>query len=211
MIFANSTWKITFVAVLIGIGMAMAGCGSQASEKTAAPAAVGEKTPVRSEGTVDISFLYTAQNGIASNQFAVWIEDSEGKYIKTLYVTQFAGTGGYAKQQDAIPMWVAKSQVREGKTAEIDAAAGATPLPGDQKFVWDCTGKDGQPVPQGEYMYVVEGSLRWKNHVVYSGTIQVGSTPNASKATAQYEGGSTAERGMIGTVQAMYTPAAKNS
>jgi len=48
-----------------------------------------KNTENRSKGTLEISFDFKRQGTIASNQYAVWIEDDKGKLIKTLYVTRY--------------------------------------------------------------------------------------------------------------------------
>lgn len=62
----------------------------------------------QTSGKVEIKFNYEKRAGIASNQFAVWIEDEDGNFIKTLYVTRFTGNGGYKKRPDALPLWSKK-------------------------------------------------------------------------------------------------------
>jgi hypothetical protein len=82
--------------------------------------------------------------------FAIWLEDSDGKYLQTLYVAKSAGTGyfKYAKQEgnrwmggikrapQTLPYWSHKRGIRaadglfmpdEG-TAVPDAYTGATPV-----------------------------------------------------------------------------------
>lgn len=59
--------------------------------------------------SVKISFPYIRQSGIAGNQFAVWVENANGQFIKTLYVTSYTGKGGYAVRKDCVPTWVRRS------------------------------------------------------------------------------------------------------
>ncbi|MDR2037847.1 MAG: DUF2271 domain-containing protein [Bacteroidales bacterium] len=49
-------------------------------------------------GVLEITVSYVRQSGHGSNQYAVWIEDSVGKLVKTLYVTQFTAKGGYVRR-----------------------------------------------------------------------------------------------------------------
>lgn len=49
-------------------------------------------------GSVEVSFHYARQKGFSSNQFAVWVEDSGGRFVKTLYATGFTASGGYKKK-----------------------------------------------------------------------------------------------------------------
>ena len=127
-----------------------------------------------SEGLV-ITFDFVSQSGYASNQFAVWIEDYEGNFVKTLYATRYTANGGYRNRPDSIPTWVRKSNLADMSKTEVDAITSATPRSGTLSYLWDMTDKDGVPVPSGEYKFFVEGSLRWKNRVLYSGVVDIGS------------------------------------
>ena len=150
------------------------GCG--------APAAANAVT--REDDIVAVTFDFQKQSGYASNQFAVWIEDANGKLVKTLYVTQFTVNGGYEKRPDAIPVWVKQSGLAQG-TAQ-DAVSGATPKSGSLRYVWDLTDQSGARVPDGTYTYYVEGTLRWKNHVLFSGEITLNGEAATSTATGTY-------------------------
>jgi hypothetical protein len=100
---------------------------------------------------------------------------------------------------------------------EVDAIAGATPTGGNQVYLWDLTDSGGNMVPQGEYRFFVEGTLRWKNYVLYSGTINIGDAPQMVTADTEfiYEASdryaalteSSPENKMIGEVTASFVPA----
>ncbi|MCL1849246.1 MAG: DUF2271 domain-containing protein [Clostridiales bacterium] len=165
-------------------------------------------------GAVEIRFDFVRQSGYASNQFAVWIEDLDGDLVKTLYATRYTAGGGYKDRPDSIPIWVAKSGLASMDRAEVEAVSGATPATGALTYRWDMTGEDGKPVQPGEYRFFVEGSLRWKNAVHYSGVIQVGDAPDTAEGQAEflYEASGTnaalteasVENRMIGPVTASY-------
>jgi len=146
-----------------------------------APAA---NTATREDDIVAITFDYQKQDGYASNQFAVWIEDANGALVKTLFVTQFTAKGGSKKRPDAIPVWVKQSGLAQG--IEQDAVSGATPKSSSLRYVWDLTDQSGARVPDGTYTYYVEGTLRWKNHVLFSGEITLNGEAATSTATGTY-------------------------
>ena len=135
---------------------------------------------------VEIKFNYEEQSGYASNQFAVWIEDTNGDLIKTLYATRFTAEGGYEERSEAIPAWVAKSNLSSMKKTEVDALTSATPKAGLLSYYWDLKNMNGNLVQPGVYNFFVEGTLRWKNHVLYSGKIKVGDGINSTQAVAKY-------------------------
>lgn len=138
----------------------------------------------RDSDIVSISFDFQKQQGYASNQFAVWVEDLDGNLVKTLYVTKFTAKGGFEQRPDAIPVWVERAGIAQG--GEVDAVTGATPKSGTVSFVWDLTDESGVRVADGTYRYFVEGTLRWKNHVLFTGEITLDGSATTSEATAEY-------------------------
>ena len=178
------------------------------------------KTTTGVSGTVSgelvITFDYQKQSGHASNQFAVWIEDEEGNIMRTLYVTRYTAGGGYADRPDSIPVWVHKSNLASMADEEVDMIAGATPKPGTLSYAWDLTDKNNSVITPGKYRFFVEGSLRWKNRVMYSGEIEIGGASVTTKAEAEwfYESGNnqqalsddSPETSMIRAVTASFIP-----
>ncbi len=168
----------------------------------------------REDDIVSVAFDYQKQAGYASNQFAVWIEDADGALVKTLFVTQFTAKGGSEKRPDAIPVWVKQSGLAQG-TAQ-DAVSGATPKSGSLSYAWDLTDQNGARVKDGTYTYYVEGTLRWKNHVLFSGEITLNGEAASSTATGAYTYAASDEQSalnddapehsMIQNVTASYIP-----
>jgi len=57
-----------------------------------------------SPGTVTISYTLIHPHWIASNQLAVWIEDSQGAFVQTIFATDFmARRKGYIKRPQSCP------------------------------------------------------------------------------------------------------------
>lgn len=180
---------------------AVAASGAPAEETAAAATASGTVS-----GQVDITLNYLHRSGIASNQFVVWIEDSDGSFIKTLFVTRFTASGGWKSRPDALPVWVSRSGLSGGTAPAADATSGATPKSGQLAFAWDCTDKDGQPVPAGEYHFLVEGTIFWKDAVLYEGVITVGSGESTAQAEASHTTEEAKKSDMITGVEAVYSP-----
>ena len=167
-------------------------------------------------GEVVISFDYVKQSGSASNQFAIWIEDMDGNYLQTIFATRWTASGGYNTRPDSITLWVEKSGIASMPSYYVDAISGATPQNGEFICVWDLTDIDGNTVPSGEYRFFVEGTLRWKNYVLYSGVIEIGDASATIRADAEFvytgSGNQSAltsdssENNMIGAVTASYIP-----
>lgn len=165
-------------------------------------------------GLLTVTFDFQKQSGYASNQFAVWIENEDGSFIKTLYATRFTAKGGYRDRPDAIRHWVECSKLQN--MTEADALTGATPKSGTLSYSWDMTDAKGARVPDGTYRFCVEGTLRWKNSVLFTGEIETGKNAASVEAAADYHYEASAdqaaltdessEHGMIGPVTAQYTP-----
>lgn len=194
--------KVFFLLITLAAALLfMTGC--------AAPAAAQ-----RDNDIATVTFDFEKQKGYASNQFAVWVEDLDGNLIKTLYVTKFTANGGFEKRPDAVPVWVARSGIAKGDQA--DAISGATPKSGNISFVWDLTDESCARVADGTYKFFVEGTLRWKNRVLYTGEIALDGSAAASKATAEYTYAASdespaltqdsVETAMITNVTAQYIP-----
>ena len=84
-------------------------------------------------------------------QTAVWVEDANGAYVNTVYVSGFSGHA--REKQINLPVWSTMSnfEVAEAVTsASIDV--------GHHIFAWDMTGMDGKPVAPGTYTIKVEVS-----------------------------------------------------
>jgi len=167
-------------------------------------------------GEVVISFEYTRQSGPASNQHAIWIEDMDGNLIKSLFASRWTANGGFATRPDSIAIWAERAGLASMSSAEVDAVAGATPSTGPQSYIWDLTDLNGGKVLKGDYMFFVEGTLRWKNYVLYSGVITIGETPVTVQGSAHFHFESSEryaalnvdspENEMIGSVTVTFTP-----
>jgi len=152
---------------------------------------------------VEVSFDFTRQAGFATNQFAVWVENAQGKHIKTLYATRFTATGGWKKRELSLPLWVKQSNLADIDKARIDAITGPTPKNGTLRYNWDGKDSAGQTLANGEYRIFVEATLRNENRVLYTAVVKLGEK-GQSAAQAQYFGPGAAERGMIGPVTVIY-------
>jgi len=173
-------------------------------------------SPALATGQVDISFDFTRQTGAASNQYAVWIEDTAGSLVKTLYASAWTANGGYRTRPDSIALWAEKSGLANMSGSEVDAVSGATPRTGRQSYTWDMTDTEGSVVASGVYTIFVEGTLRWKNYVIYSATVEIGQAsatiPTSARFHYEAEGrygalnANSSENNMIGAVTISFTP-----
>lgn len=131
--------------------------------------------------SVELSFNYEKQGGAGSNQWAVWIENSKGEVVRTLYVSSFTTKGrgsangqrrrGYTFRPTCVPTWVKNAKAEEMTDEQIDAITGATPsASGKQTYTWDFKDAQGKAVPAGEYKICLEATLYFESIILYSGT-----------------------------------------
>lgn len=101
-------------------------------------------------------------------QTAVWIEDKNGKFVKTVYVSGFSG---YAKEKQVnLPMWTNSSEF-----VDVDGVTGASINLGHYIYVWDLKGVSFRKVKSGEYIIKVEVAY-WPSmkYQLVSATIKLG-------------------------------------
>jgi len=158
-------------------------------------------------GTVSITYVLHRTPTSGSNQVAVWIEDEDGNYVKSLYATRYAADGGFKQRPDTLSEWVRISDWENASPVEVDAVSGATQAVGTQTVEWDLTDRSGVPVSTGTYIYKIEGNISRANRVVWQGSIDVGSKGNTSMAEGTYYPTDAAEKGLLlEEVKAVYSP-----
>jgi tetratricopeptide (TPR) repeat protein len=82
-------------------------------------------------------------------QTAVWIEDPNGKFIKTVYVSGFSG---FAKEKQVnLSSWSESSQFKD-----VDGVTGASIDLGQHIYVWDLKDSERKKVKAGEYTVKIE-------------------------------------------------------
>lgn len=91
-------------------------------------------------------------------QTAVWIEDIEGNYLKTLYISGFASH--VKEHQMHLPNWAESSKFRN-----IEAVTGASIDCGNHLFYWDYTDFEGNEIKADEFIVRYE-ICHWP-HVQY--------------------------------------------
>ena len=87
---------------------------------------------------VTIDFVLGFQDELAP-QTAVWIETDDGQFVKTIYVSGFAGN--VRERQVTLPVWGAVSQY-----ADADAVTGASIDVGHHIFIWNLQDGQGRPL-----------------------------------------------------------------
>ena len=115
---------------------------------------------------VKISFHLGFMDELAP-QTAVWIEDREGHFVKTIYVSGFAGNA--KEKQVTLRSW------GEASDFETDGTTAASMDWGSHTCYWDLTAHDGSKVKKGVYKVWLEVSW-WPTfrYALTSAEIEVG-------------------------------------
>ena len=210
-----SKWIILLMALVV---LTTAGCGkttpsqapSSSAETSTAQEQSAPETPQPPLGQLRVGFNFTPLDQYSTNQVAVWIEDQNGSYIDTVYVTRFTSAGGMIKRPNSLPIWVEKSKWDPNDVERVHAVTQATPTQnGPLAVVWDCTDEKGQPVSAGNYVYLVETNIDGENRIIWRGSFTVGGAEMQAPATAEYLP-ETADKleAPVSEAEAVYTPAA---
>jgi hypothetical protein len=160
----------------------------------------------RSGRWLDVSFTYDNLALIASNQYAIWIEDIEGNYIDTLYVTRYTAQEGNRRRPNSIPQWVAAANPLEMRHFEVDAISGATPRSGEYYASWDFTDSSGNAVTDTEVRLVIEASVMNDDTARYSGVITLGNEMWAESPTLVFSNPDSEYNAMLTDVWINYSP-----
>lgn len=157
--------------------------------------------------TVQINFDYTKRDGFSSNQIAIWLEDANGNYIKTIYITDFTGRkSGWKKRNQSLSNWQKKSNAIKMSQADIDAVSKATPKQGNVNIVWDCKDNNGKLIKDGNYKIVVEATIYQDNNVLYTAEINIGNKANSQIAIPKYSKSEAKEIDIIKNVKVSFNP-----
>ena len=164
--------------------------------------------------TLEVSFNYQNQAGPGSNQYAVWIENEKGEFIKTIFVTSYTTKGrarggeqpkrGYIVRPACVPTWVKTSKAEEKTDVQLDAVTGATPQNGGtQTFTWDFTDENGKTVPSGTYKVKVEATLFFDSDIIYTGTFTTKDKPGNIVLTSELTKSDEQHKDMVTDVKAV--------
>lgn len=190
---------------LIALCLLFSGCTSSAQEN---PEILPQDDDVTTPNTVLTIRLNFERSGTsASNQYAIWIENTAGEVVRTLYVSNFTANGGYQRREDCVPTWVAHAHPAQMSADELDAVSGATPRSGQHVHTWDGKDERGNVVTQGEYRIYVEGTLYWSSTVLYSGVVRWGGDKQTIRLTPAFSKEDQTNRNMITEVVAEYIAA----
>ena len=156
---------------------------------------------------LEISFSYESVRSIGSSQFAFWVEDMDGNYIDSLYVTYFtARARGYERRPQSLPHWVSVAQPGSMLQSELNAISGATPKPGNFIAYWDFTDRNGNMATGMQFRYFVHATTFMNENLSYSGIVTVGDEMWEYSPKPEYNSPDSANNNMISNVKVTFYP-----
>ena len=130
-----------------------------------------------------ISFVVNKKEEVTPSVcMAIWLENEDGTYVKTLYASDWLAYGGYT-MEGICPTWVEKAGWVTNETELPDAISGATPSFGPGERIFPFKKKD---LPAGRYKFCVQIHLTADYNELYSGMIEIGKAPAEAKAEVSY-------------------------
>lgn len=149
------------------------------------------------EKDIRINFDFTRKLGLASNQFAVWVENEQGVLVKNIFVTKFTAGRGWEKRPESLPSWR-----KAVKDAQTDSVSGATPKSGPVRFEWDMKDETGQVVEKGVYKICIEATIKWEHRVLFVCEIKIDEkTVAIGEVTEKMSGAGDNEQNLITNVE----------
>ena len=133
-----------------------------------------------------VTYNWSRLQSHGSNQMAVWLEDTKGKHISTLFVTQWGAKGGYLKRPLALSEWTVKFGLPNATKAEVDAISGATPQTGPQTLVWNGKDKKGKVVPPGTYVVRMEANIKDADKMFFRAEVKIGGKNQETKGAITF-------------------------
>lgn len=143
----NKMKKYFNIAVILSAALIFTGCST--NREVLSETEILEFTPEKVQTAFEMEFEKGKKHNHPS--FAIWIEDLEGNYIETLYVTKYVATGifrysdsepgkwknepGFVRRPATLPYWAHKRNIiapdglyiPSPETPVSDAITGATP------------------------------------------------------------------------------------
>ena len=164
----------------------------------------GSSAPADGGKGVAVSFDFLKKDGYSTNQIAVWVEDGDGNYIKTLYVTKFTAEGGWKVREQSLPLWVKSSDAENAGEDELSAVSSATPASGKVEIFWDLKDAAGNLVQGNSYVIKIEATVRAENAVLYTINTDVSEGTADADIGCTYTGEAAEDRDMISNVTAEF-------
>lgn len=157
-------------------------------------------------GTLEIQYIYLApQETHPTYHTAIWLEDGQGRLVKTLFVSTELSATEY-KMGEACPDWLKLVDWEKAAKTDVDAVTGATPPVGMGGMAFDLAQAG---VPPGKYQFRFQVHITEQYNILYRGAVEVGQSGSTPPLEAVYGPGKlTTTEQFIRDVQLRYIPPA---
>jgi len=134
-------------------------------------------------GKLEVKFLYVEPGTVdPSYHTAIWLEDQDGKLVKTLFVSNELSTTQY-KSGKVCPDWVQQAGWEKAPKSQVDAVTGPTPEVGAGTLTLDLAKLD---VPEGKYRFRFQVHIAEEYNVLFQGQLTVGKSEQEVKIETLY-------------------------
>lgn len=135
------------------------------------------------KGFLDVSLTLNEVKDLQpSFQTVIWLEDEQGRYLQTLYLSEYLSYGGF-HDSTICTSWSKKAKWDATPAAVFDLVTAATPPIGEKVFRFDCTAHGIKP---GRYRYIVQTHLLERYNITHQGLIDIGGKENEVVGQATY-------------------------
>ena len=117
-----------------------------------------------------------------SHQTVVWLETPEGRYVRSLFVSEYMSYGGFMLPE-VCPRWHGVSNWEKNYEHEMDSVTAATPKVEKSVLTIDCGKANLKP---GVYRYCVQTHIVEDYNILFIGEIRVGGDENENVAEATF-------------------------
>jgi hypothetical protein len=168
----------------------------------------GHASPAPKPGTLEVRFLYLPPGSVdPTYHTAIWLEDEDGKLVKTLYVSNELSGTEY-KLGTVCPDWVKQAGWAKAPKSLVDAVTGPTPNVGSSSMTFDLASAGIAP---GIYRFRMQVHIVDQYNILFQGKLTAGSSGEDVKIETLYQ----PSKPDIGTdvvrdVRVHYAPAAGN-
>jgi hypothetical protein len=135
---------------------------------------------------VTISYTWSRIQSPGSNQLAIWIEDTQGHHVRTLFATKFTTKGGYTYRPVSLSEWTKKFGLKDASKEQVDGITGSTPQSGRQTVVWDGKDQAGKTVAPGAYVVRMEANIHDADKMFFRAEIKIGGASGQTTGEITY-------------------------
>jgi hypothetical protein len=150
---------------------------------------------IKALGYLDVNFyLEYVADPYPTYQTVMWLENENGTYLKSLFVSDWLARGGYNSTY-VCSTWSSKAQWDNETEEDIDAVTAATPDWGvDSFYTFDLSGRTIAP---GVYKFNIETHITGDYNILYSADIEFRGEDTTTEPTPVYSPGQHPQAGVV--------------